>query len=350
MVRVPEQTIERIRDGNDIVDVIGGYLQLTKKGQNYWARCPFHDEKTASFSVTPAKQIFYCFGCHVGGNVITFIRDYEKLTFFEAVKMLAERANIPLEIDEGPTTDKSEVAKLAELHSQAAFLYVKKLREKGSAGAIEYLRRRGITDETIHNFQIGYAPEAWDTLLTEFNRKRVSSELLDLSGLFTKSESGRFFDRFRNRIIFPIWDLQGRIAGFGGRTLSDDKTEAKYLNSPETPLYHKGRILYGLAQAQKAIRNAQTVLIVEGYMDFLQLWQAGFQNTIAGSGTAFTPDHARLIGRFAKKAVLCYDSDEAGQQAAIKTGFLLLAKRLDCLLYTSPSPRDRTRSRMPSSA
>jgi DNA primase len=340
MARIPEQTIERIREANDIVDVIGGYLRLTKKGQNYWARCPFHDEKTASFSVTPAKQIFYCFGCHVGGNVITFVRDYEKLSFFEAVKLLADRANIPLEMEQNPGADKSDVTKLAEIHSQAAFLYFKMLQDKNHLAPLDYLLQRGISDETIREFQLGYAPDSWDTLLNEMSRKRVPQNLLELSGLFTKSDSGRFFDRFRNRIMFPIWDLQGRIAGFGGRTLSNDKNEAKYLNSPETPLYHKSRILYGLAQAQKSIRSQQSALIVEGYMDFLQLWQAGFRNVIAGSGTAFTAEHARLISRFAKKTILAYDSDEAGQMAAIKTGFLLLSHSLEVAVMDIPAGED----------
>lgn len=340
MVRIPEMVVEQIKDANDIVDVIGSYLQLTKKGQNYWARCPFHDEKTGSFSVSASKQIYHCFGCGAGGNVLSFVMEYEKLSFFESVKLLAERANIPLEMETEDTADKSEIGQLADVQSAAADWFQQNLKTKTHASALDYLKKRGISNITIQQFKLGYAETGWDSLLNELKRRKFPPPLLKKSGFFVESEAGKVFDRFRNRVMFPVWDLRGRIVGFGGRTLSDDKNEAKYLNSPETPLYHKGKILYGLYQSQDAIRKSKTALIVEGYMDYLQLWQAGFHHVVAGSGTAFTEDHARILSRTANDLILCYDSDTAGQNAAYKTAFLFTSQKIHCRILQLPAGED----------
>ncbi|MCD6234647.1 MAG: DNA primase [Candidatus Marinimicrobia bacterium] len=342
MGRIPEHVIEQIKESNDIVDVVSSYISLTRKGQNYWARCPFHQEKTASFSVSPSKQIYHCFGCGAGGNVINFVMTYEKITFPEALHSLADRAGISLEeyTYQPSEEEKSISSQLYELHRLAIDLYRKALKSPEGKTAREYLIKRGLDDETLNTFEIGYAPEAWDTLLKAALMKKFDEKLLISSGLVTESERKKKYDRFRNRIMFPVFDIRGNPVGFGGRVLTGDDQGAKYLNSPETPVYHKSRILYGLHKSRDAIRKTDKVLIVEGYMDLLQLWQNGFTNIIAGSGTAFTPDHARIIKRFASKAVLCYDGDEAGQKAAVKTGLILAPQGISCHVLKLPVRED----------
>lgn len=340
MAKIPEYTIEKIKDSNDIVDVVSSYLPLKKKGANYWARCPFHDEKTASFSVSPSKQIFHCFGCGTGGNVINFVMEYEKLSFIEAVKLLAENANIPLEYQEISPKEKSDTGKLREMHVKAIEIYHKELFSKNAKKALEYLRSRGLTERTIQTFKLGYAPGSWDFLVSKLSAN-YPAELLFKSGLCVRSEKdGRLFDRFRDRIMFPVLDERGNAVGFGGRTLPGSTDDAKYLNSPETPIYNKRRILYGLNISREVIRKEKKALVVEGYMDLLQLYQHGFINVVAGSGTAFSQDHARLLRRFADEAVLCYDSDEAGQKAAVRTAFSVAAQKLDCRILKLPEGED----------
>lgn len=340
MARIPEHTIEQIKDSNDIVDVIGSYLPLKKKGANYWARCPFHNEKTASFSVSSSKQIYHCFGCGAGGNVLNFVMEYEKLSFIEAVKQLAERANIPLEFDEVSPQEQSDVGKLREIHVQAIEIYHAELFKASSKNALDYLLNRGLSEETIKTFKLGYAPEAWEFLLKKLSAK-FPADLLQQSGLFVSSEKdGRLFDRFRERVMFPIHDERGNAVGFGGRLMTDDKKDAKYLNSPETPIYNKRKILYGLNVTKESMRKEKSAMLVEGYMDFLQLYQHGYTNVVAGSGTAFTTEQGRLLRRFADEAILCYDSDTAGQKAAVKTGFTLASQKLECKVLTLPQGED----------
>jgi DNA primase len=340
MVKIPELTIEKIKDSNDIVDVINTYLPLKRKGANYWARCPFHNEKTASFSVSPSKQIYHCFGCSAGGNVLNFVMEYEKLTFMEALKMLAERANIPLELEPVSPREQSDTAKLREMHIKAIEYYHQQLFSDAGKTAREYLTSRGLSDETIRAFMLGYAPDTWDSLVSKLAADYPANLIFD-GGLAVRSEKdGRLFDRFRDRIMFPVFDDRGHAVGFGGRLMTDKKDDAKYLNSPETPLYNKRKILYGLHVTRDNIRKEKKALVVEGYMDFLQLYQHGYVNAVAGSGTAFTTDHARLLRRFADLAVLCYDSDSAGQQAAVRTGFAVSAQKLDCKVLTLPAGED----------
>ena len=340
MAKIPEFTIEKVKESNDIVDVIASYIPLKKKGGNYWARCPFHDEKTASFSVSPSKQIYHCFGCGAGGNVLNFVMEYEKLSFLEAVKQLAERANIPLEFEDVSPQEQSDTGKLREMHVQAIELYHQQLFSPQGKAALEYLLSRGLTEETIRTFKLGYAPEDWDFLVSRL-AKDHSPELLMLSGLAVRSEKdGRLFDRFRARVMFPVLDDRGNAVGFGGRLMTAEKTDAKYLNSPETPIYNKRKILYGLHVTKDTIRKEKKAVIVEGYMDFLQLYQHGYINVVAGSGTAFTDEHARLLRRFADEAVLCYDSDTAGQKAAVRTGFSVMSQKLDCRVVVLPEGED----------
>ncbi|HAE87668.1 TPA: DNA primase [Candidatus Marinimicrobia bacterium] len=342
MGRIPEHVIEQIKESNDIVDVVSSYISLTRKGQNYWARCPFHQEKTASFSVSQSKQIYHCFGCGAGGNVINFVMTYEKITFPEALHALADRAGISLEEYTYQPSDeeKSISSRLYELHRLAIDVYKNTLKSPEGKAAREYLIKRGLDEHTLSTFEIGFAPDAWDTLLKTALKKKFDENLLILSGLVTESERKKRYDRFRNRIMFPVFDTRGNPVGFGGRVLTGDDQGAKYLNSPETPVYHKSRILYGLHKSRDAIRKADTVLIVEGYMDLLQLWQNGFTHIIAASGTAFTSDHARIIKRFASKAVLCYDGDEAGQKAAVKTGLILAPQGISCRVLRLPEKED----------
>lgn len=340
MAKIPEFTIEKIKDSNDIVDVIASYLPLKKKGANYWATCPFHNEKTASFSVSPSKQIYHCFGCGVGGNVLNFVMEYEKLSFFEALKMLAERANIPLEFEDVSPQEQSDTGKLRDMHVRAIELFHQELYRPPGKAALDYLLARGLTEETIKTFKLGYAPESWDFLVSKL-ADSYSPDLLMKSGLVVRSEKdNRLFDRFRGRVMFPVHDDRGNAVGFGGRIMTDDKKDAKYLNSPETPIYNKRKILYGLNITRDTIRKSKKAIVVEGYMDFLQLYQHGYVNVVAGSGTAFTDEHARLLRRFADEAVLCYDSDTAGQKAAVRTGFSVSSQKLECRVLVLPQGED----------
>ena len=340
MAKIPEYTIEKIKDSNDIVDVISSYLPLKKKGANYWARCPFHNEKTASFSVSPSKQIYHCFGCGVGGNVLNFVMEYEKLSFIEAVKQLAERANITLDFEDVSPQEQSDTGKLRQIHEKAIVLFHQELFKPAGKAALEYLLSRGLKEETIKTFRLGFAPDSWDFLVSKLANE-YSADLMLQSGLFVRSEKdNRLFDRFRGRVMFPVHDDRGNAVGFGGRLMNDDKKDAKYLNSPETPIYNKRKILYGLNITRDTIRKSKKAIVVEGYMDFLQLYQHGYINVVAGSGTAFTDEHARLLRRFADEAVLCYDSDTAGQKAAVRTGFSVSSQKLECRVMVLPDGED----------
>ena len=340
MALIPEHIIERVRESNDVVDVISDYVQLKRSGRNFFGRCPFHNEKTPSFSVSPDKQIYHCFGCGAGGNVINFIMEHERLDFLSSVKLLADRANITIETQQGGSPrQKDDRASIYNMHELACRAFEKRLRSDQGKKALDYLLKRGLSQETLDTFRVGYVPDAWDTVTLEVMKLGLSTDVLARSGLLMTRDSGGFYDRFRDRIMFPICDINGKVQAFGGRIFGQAEG-AKYMNSPETPIYHKGRTLYGLNVCRDEIRNSRTAILVEGYMDLIRLHQEGFQNVVAGTGTAFTPEQAALLKRFADKVLICYDGDNAGQKAAQKAGLICLDKGLDVRVIVLPEAED----------
>ena len=317
----PEDLVEEVRSRNDIVSLIGTYVRLQKRGGSYIGLCPFHNEKTPSFHVSAGKQMYYCFGCGAGGNIFTFLMEYENVSFAEGLKLLADRAGISL-----PEMDMSEVAKQArnlkgqlfELHKEAAKYYYYRLYSKDGEEALFYLKERGLQDTVIKHFGLGYASGISDELYRYLKSKEYADEIIRQSGLVKMDEARGAYDRFQNRILFPIMDVNGKVIGFGGRTYSKQKQTSapKYLNSPETKLFDKSRNLYGLNFARSARKTYQ--FICEGYMDVIALHQAGFTNAVASLGTAFTGLQARLLSRYTKDVILTYDSDEAGTKAALR--------------------------------
>ncbi len=314
-MRYSDDIIEEVRMKNDIVDVISQYVKLTRKGSSYFGLCPFHNEKTPSFSVTPAKQMYYCFGCGNGGNVFTFVMEYENFTFGEALKYLADRAGVTLPQIEYSKEAKEKAerkAKLLEINKQAAQYFYYQLRRQGGAVAWEYLTGRGLSEETIKKFGLGYSDKYSDDLYRYLKSKQYDDELLRDSGLFNVDERNGMYDKFWNRVIFPIMDVNNRVIGFGGRVMGDGKP--KYLNSPETKIFDKSRNLYGLNVARTTRKNY--LLLCEGYMDVISMHQAGFTNAVASLGTALTSGHASLLKRYTQEVLLLYDSDGAGIRAA----------------------------------
>ncbi|WP_066715524.1 DNA primase [Clostridium sp. Marseille-P299] len=312
----PEEIVEEVRTRNDIVDVIGSYVKLQKKGSNYMGLCPFHNEKSPSFSVSGSKQMYHCFGCGVGGNVFTFLMEYENYTFVEALKSLSDRAGVKL-----PEIEYSKEAKqaadlkgrLLEINKEAAKYYYYQLKGKNGGHAYGYLKDRGLSDETISKFGLGYSNPFSDDLYQYMKSLGYEDDILRQSGLFTMEEKG-VYDKFWNRAMFPIMDSNNKVIAFGGRVMGDGNP--KYLNSPETKVFDKSRNLYGLNFARQS-RKAY-MLICEGYMDVISLHQAGFTNAVASLGTAFTPQQAKLLSRYTNEAILTYDSDGAGVKAALR--------------------------------
>ena len=338
---IPEETIDQIRAASDIVDVVGGYVRLKKRGRNFLGLCPFHTEKTPSFTVSPDKQIYHCFGCGVGGNVFTFLMEHEKMSFVEAARFLARRANITIR-ETGSDFRRDEVERLNYAHQVALDYFRKVLHEtKYKMVLDQYLRgKRKIDDDTIKLFQLGLAGEAWDGLLRYATSKDLKPEELEKAGLVIKSETkGNYFDRFRQRLMIPIFNLSQKPIAFGGRTLKKGEV-AKYVNSPETPLYSKSNVLYGLNFSRDHIRDANAAIVVEGYFDLISLWQAGVQNVVASSGTAFTLQQARLLARFADEVYLFFDADSAGQQAALRSVDLLYDAGLEVKIMIPPEGED----------
>lgn len=313
----PEELIEEVRTRNDIVEVISGYVRLQKKGSNYFGLCPFHNEKSPSFSVSPGKQMYYCFGCGAGGNVITFLMEYENQTFPEAVRTLAQRAGIALpEADDSKEARQADSrrAKLLEINKEAAKYFYYQLRtERGSVG-MEYLRKRKLSDETMNHFGLGYANKYSNDLIQYLKSKGYSEDLIRDAGLCNVDEKHGMYDKFWNRVMFPIQDINHRVIGFGGRVMGDGKP--KYLNSPETEIFDKSRNLYGLNFARTSRKG--NVILCEGYMDVIAMHQAGFTQAVASLGTAFTSGQASLLRRYANEILLSYDSDGAGVNAALR--------------------------------
>lgn len=343
-MRYPQTFIEDLRRQADIVRIVGDHVALKKKGANWMACCPFHKEKTPSFSVSPAKEIYYCFGCHKGGSVFDFVMEVERVSFPEAIKIVAEKTGMPLpqvEEDSRFEVRRQEIDEVIELNQWALEWWEQQL-ERGDAEsrvAREYLTKRQITDETRKTFQLGYAPDNWEALSAHLKKKGATQFQIERSGLVVKKEEGGSYDRFRGRLIVPVLDVRGRPIAFGGRTLKPDEG-AKYINSPETAAYTKGRNLFGLNLTRDEIRRDGFAILVEGFLDLIVPYQFGIRNVVASLGTSLTPEQAKLLSRFARKVVVNYDGDRAGVQAAKKAIEILLAEDLEVKVLVLPDGAD----------
>lgn len=344
-MRIPDEVFDEITRANDIVDVISSYISVKRRGSTFIALCPFHPDKNPSLHISQTKQVYHCFSCKAGGNVITFVQEYEKITGMEAVERLAQRAGINLGQYSRRPDLSSEIAKLFDINQKAArYFYDNLLNLKGDEKKLvkNYLDNRGLDDDIIRKFGIGYAKDSWHELMNHFTEDETYTlEELELAGLLIKSEKdGKYHDRFRGRLIFPVFNESGKVVGFGGRILTNDKETAKYINSPETKVYLKSKILYGLNFTKDSIRSKDSVLLVEGYMDVVSLFQAGIKNIVASSGTALTVEQVHLISRYTKNVILLYDADVAGIKAARRGIELILEQGLDLSIVTLPDGED----------
>lgn len=350
MSKIPPEVVDQIKLAADITEVVGGFVTLKRRGQNLWAPCPFHDEKTASFSVAPAKGFFKCFGCQKAGSVVDFVMEIEKVSYPEALRWLAKRYGISIPDTDAPKSDEEKARQnerdsLFILTDWAKEFFKQQLADsdegRGIGGA--YLRERGIQRPAQDAFELGYSLDQWDALLTAAQRAGYDQKYLEATGLVVVREDApdRRYDRFRGRVMFPIHNASGRVVGFGARTLRrDDKAGAKYLNSPESAIYHKGDVLYGLYQAREAVRKEDVIYLVEGYLDVISLWQGGVRNVAAISGTALTENQIRLLARYTKNVTLLLDGDAAGLRASKKGVDLLLAGGLNVRVCPLPAGED----------
>lgn len=340
-----EELKERIREASDVVEVINGYVPLKRAGANFVALCPFHQEKTPSFHVNPVKQIFYCFGCRKGGDVFAFVQEYEKLSFPEALRRLAERAKIPISEDSrfGSRGQGRDKETLYKIHEELTSRWHRLLRSdaRGREGR-QYIKGRGISEDAAIAFRLGFVPGEWDDVLRWGERRGYGADLLEKAGLVCRKEnSERRYDRFRRRLMFPITDAQGRVIGFSGRLVdSADSAVAKYVNSPETAIFKKGKVLYGLDKARAAALDAKSMIVCEGQLDVIACHTNGIQNVVAPQGTALTTDHARILKRYVSEAILCFDSDKAGQNAVQRAANDLLRFGLAVRVATLLAPHD----------
>ncbi len=336
---IPDAILQQIRDRVDIVEVIGGFVPLRRAGRNFKGNCPFHEERSPSFMVSSDKQIFHCFGCAAGGNVFSFLMKIEKKDFREAVETLAERAGVEIPKDKTRSvdTEKRQEAFFKANAFAADFYHKILLEDKRGARARAYLEKRGLRRETIALFKLGFAPQDWDSLY-EALKAQSRDTILEKTGLFVTKREGGLIDRFRGRVIFPIPDAKGRSVAFGARVLDD--SQPKYLNSPETEIYIKGQHLYGLYEARTAIRTADAVIIVEGYMDAIACFEAGVHNVVASLGTALTPDQVRLLKRQTKNVFILYDADKAGELATLRGLELCLEEGLEVKIVRLPEGHD----------
>ncbi len=337
-----DQLIASIQDVNDIMDIVGDYVSLKKKGANYWGNCPFHSEKTPSFSVNPAKRIFKCFGCGKGGSVFNFIMEIEGVNFPEAVKILADKAHIDLPTYEQKDTQTVSVEEnLYEINRWAAKLFHDNLKGNSGKTGRDYFEKRKITPESIVRFGLGYSLDSWDDIKSHSYHDQLKTEYVEQVGLIIRKDDGGYYDRFRNRVMFPIQDAVGRVLGFTARILINDKEQAKYINSPESLIYHKGKVLYGLFQAKEEIRKKDEIILVEGNLDVVSLHQHDIKNVVATSGTALTTDQIKLIKRYTKKNfVFLYDGDNAGLKAMERSIELLFEEGLFPQIVTLPDGHD----------
>jgi len=331
----PEEVIEEIIEKNDIVDVVSDYVKIKRKGKDYFGLCPFHNEKTPSFSVVPSKQIYYCFGCGKGGNVLNFISSIENVEYIDAIRMMADRAAValPESNDRGERERSGYIKKLIEINTEAARFFHAKLNE--NQDALTYLKNRKIKDSIITRFGLGYAPDSWDSLLKHLTSKGYAERDIMSAGLLKKGKAS-YYDSFRNRIMFPIIDMRNRVIGFGGRILSGEGP--KYINSPETPAYNKSRSLYGINVAKNS--KAERMLIVEGYMDCIAIHQAGFSNCVASLGTALTRKQASILKKLVPEVIIAYDMDPAGRNAALRGLDLVASIGCDVRILEMPEGKD----------
>jgi len=340
--RINREVIEEVRASANIVDVVGSYVALRKRGRNYLGLCPFHSEKEPSFTVSNEKQIFHCFGCGASGSVFDFVMRTRNLTFAEAVRELANRFGIPLPQEEetGQAKKIREMAeRLRQINGMAARYFSENLLNRSSGKiAQEYLQTRGIDESTIEDFQLGYAPKSWDGLKRFLVKEKVDLKVAVQAGLLVPKSGGDSYDRFRNRLMFPIKDVRGRTIGFGGRAL--DESMPKYLNSPETLIFHKGRTLYGMATAREACRQNNETLVVEGYFDLLALYNKSIHQVVAPLGTALTLNHVRMLSRLAPQAVLVFDGDQAGMEAALRSLEFFLREKMPVRFLPLPEGMD----------
>lgn len=340
-MKIPQEKIEEVRLASDIVDVISAYVRLKRRGKSYVGLCPFHQEKTPSFHVAPDKQMYYCFGCQEGGNVFTFVMKTENVSFAEAVRSLAQQAGIEIPTADTSRSGSTENERLFRANMVAARFFRESLFGTSEGEfALRYFSQRGFTDEAIKKFGLGYAPRSWQALMQHASALGIEAQYLEKAGLVVKRDDGGYYDRFRGRAMFPILSTTGRVVGFAGRQLYSDDTLPKYINSPETSIYQKSKVLYGLSLTRDAIRKSEYAILVEGYTDLISIYMADIQNVVASSGTALTEDQVRLLGRYASAVVIMYDADSAGSNAALRGVDLLLEKGLDVRIAQLPHGED----------
>lgn len=344
---ITKVSIEKVKESTDIVELIGGYVPLKKAGGNFVGLCPFHQEKSPSFNVSPSRQMYHCFGCQKGGDAPSFLMDYEGLSFVEAIERLAKRKGIELEYEAGSKggatpQEKSLKEKLYNVHHGLTEWWHGMLQTDGQAEiARQYLLKRGVDESSIKSFKIGYSPDKWDEILHWGKSKGYDEKTLELAGVIKRhEESGRYYSRFRGRLMFPIYDMQGRVIGFSGRQLKEEDKGAKYINSPETLLFKKNQILFGLDKARKSILDHDRVILCEGQLDTIRLHECGFNFSVAPQGTAFGEGHVKIIRRLCKEVILCFDSDQAGQNAAARVWEELLANELEVSVIAIPEGHD----------
>jgi DNA primase len=342
-MRIPDDKVDEVKSATDIVEVVGDYVQLKRAGSNWKGLCPFHNEKSASFNVNPARGIFKCFGCGEGGDAIAFVQKVERIGFQEAVRLLAERTGIEIPEEDAVPQAGSEREGLYHALRFAGRFYFQQLTQtdEGKERGLAYFRARGFSAETIKRFGLGYAPDAWDALLKAAAKEQIKPEALEGAGLIIPRRSGDgYYDRYRGRVIFPILSHVGKVLGFGGRILVPAEDQPKYINSPETAVYHKGRVLYGMYQAKQGIREHEEVILVEGYTDVISLHQAGVEHVVATSGTALTAEQVKMLARYAKRVALLFDADSAGAAAALRSIDLILREGLAVYVVSLPDNAD----------
>ena len=341
-MRIPEEKIEEIRATASIVDVISGYIPLRKRGRNFIGLCPFHQEKTGSFTVNDEKSIFHCFGCHAGGNVFKFLMDYKNISFVEAVEEVADHVGIKIDYDKGFSQEvKDEIEEYYDINVLAArFFSNNLLKENSGELARQYLERRKIKVQTQRSFGVGYAPDSWDAFFNYARENKADLTKAKELGLLDAKDGGSYYDKFRDRVIFPIFSPNGRVIAFGGRMLTTRENTAKYLNSPESKVYQKRKTLYGLYQSKDEIRRVDKAILVEGYMDLISLYQNGVKNVVASSGTALTEEQVQLLSRFTKNIIILFDADAAGERASVRSIEVLLKQDFEVKVLSLPDGED----------